>query len=832
MNAEPSYFSSVSNGRRTVDLLVLGALFVIALLGFQTVYGGLQYVIAGVMALVLATLVALIGARFRWGPLRIAPAMLLVYFLFGSMFAAPNHALWGVAPSLSSLKELLFAPVTSWKSVLTVAPPVGTAQGVLGVVWISMLLLALFAMTIVLRTRRYVIAWLFPLVLLLISYVFGTHEAFQPVVRGVLFAVLSVAWLTWRFESARLHSARSTIISDTVRPGSWKNPVLRRRVIGGAVIMALATGATFAAQPLLDPPSGTIRVAVRDQLTPPFDPRQYVSPLSEFRGYLKDQRKAELFTVTGVTGGEYVRLAAMDQYDRQVYNVAGARDKDSATGAFLRTADGVYLHDGGDAQRTSTVTIGEYSGVWMPTLGTRTNRVDLGEMSAQRTGALSENLYLNDKSQTAVNAAGLQPGDTYELQYEPYTEPTAEQQRVARFADITLPPNDSMDPKIKQQATEWAGGAQTDFETIQNLSRAIKADAYYSHGIDDDPASLSGHGDARLMDMLEEVGFDEEKADAAPTGRIGDEEQFAVLTAVMARELGIPARVVMGFEIPDGSEGTVPVTGDDVTAWVEVAFEGLGWVRFPPAPDEDEAPMEPKPKEVEKPRPQVAQPPPPPAEPPSPPPGAMSDDTDDDDEELEETTSWVVYGLLAAIPLVLVALVLGGIVAAKALRRGRRRSQGVLPERIDGGWQELLDLMTDMGRRPDPVLTRQETAAKLDAEIPAVGAAVLAGRADRAVFGPDDLPPDAVDEYWRQVMSARRSMTAAMPWHKRLRTLFSLRSFRRRRAESRDEKRRLRALSRARDKAQKEAEAMRRRRSSMRATTSRRSSRRAKKGGT
>ncbi|MFQ6485805.1 transglutaminaseTgpA domain-containing protein [Brachybacterium epidermidis] len=813
MNARATYFASVSNGRRAVDVLVLGSLFVIALLGFQTVYGGIQYVLTGLMALVLATLVALIAARFRWGPLRTAPVMLLVYFLFGSMFAAPTHALWGIVPTLGSLKELLFAPVTSWKAALTIAPPVGIAQGVLVVVWISMLLLALFSMTIVMRTRLYVVAWLFPLALLLVSVFFGTTEAAWPVVRGVLFAVISVAWLTWRFESGRLDSASSTIISDTVRPGSWKNPVLRRRVIGGAVIMAIAAGAAVGAQSLLDPPSGTIRHAVRDYVTPPFDPRQYVSPLTEFRGYLKNQRDAELFTITGVTEGEKVRLATMDQYDLHVYNVAGGRDKDAPEGAFLRTAGGVDLHEASGSQRTSTVTIGAYSGVWMPTLGERTNRIDLGDLPPERSGALAENLYLNEKSQTAVNSSGLRAGDSYEVGYEPYADLTVEQQRTAKFADIDLPPNARLGPEFAQLADEWVGGVDTDYDRFQNLSRHIKQDAFYSNGIDeDDTASLSGHGYSRLWSMLQDVGFDKEKSDAAPTGRIGDEEQFAVLTAVMAREIGIPARVVMGFEVPEGAEGTVAITGDDVTAWVEVAFEGLGWVRFDPAPDDDQDPTQPKPKEVEKPMPQVAQPPPPPAEPPSPPPGATSEDKPQDEDPPEETRSWVVYAAFAAVPVLLLILALTGIVVAKVVRRRRRRARGALPDRIDGGWQEILDLLTDMGRRPDPIRTRSETAAMLEGEVPGAGAALLASRADRAVFGPDDLPPVVVEEYWEQVAAARRTMTASVPWHKRMRALFSLRSFRRRSAERRTHRRRERAAARKRSQAERRAHAMRRRR--------------------
>lgn len=821
MSAPATYFTSVPNLRRAVDLSVLGALFVLSLLGFQLVYGGIQYVLTGVMALVFAALIALIGARWRWGPLRMTPLVLAVYFLFGSMFAAPTHALWGIIPTPGSLRELLVAPVTSWKATLTMSPPVGSSQGMLAVVWIAVLLLGVLGMTIVMRTRHYVIAWLFPLALMLVAFVFGTTEAFQPVARGVLFAVISVAWLTWRFESDRLASARSTIISDTVRPGSWKNPVLRRRVIGGAVIMALAGGSAFAAQPLLDPPPGQARFALRDEINPPFDPRDYVSPLADFRGYLKHQRDAELFTITGAAGGEYIRLATMDQYDLQVYNVADARNKNHPSGTFLRTAGGVDLHDASPQQRTSRVTIGAYTGPWMPTMGSRVNRIDLEDMPQDRAGVMAENLFLNTQAQTAVNAHGVQEGDVYHLSYEPYTEPTAEERRSATFADIELPDNGDMDG-ISQLAEEWAGTSEADFERFQNLSRMIKTDAFYSNGLEGDTASMSGHGASRLLAMLEEVGFDEDQADAAPTGRIGDEEQYAALTAVMARSIGIPARVGMGFKVPDGQEGTISITGEEVTAWVEVAFEGIGWVRFEPQPEEDEDPTQPEPKEVEKPLPQVAQPPPPPAEPPSPPPGAMSDDSEKDDEETDDGTSWAVYILVGLTPVLIMALALLAVVLAKVRRRVHRRGRGSVAERVDGGWQEIMDLMTDLGRRPDPILTRQETAAQLQAEIPAVGALTLAGRADRAVFGPDDLPPEAAEEYWSEVTEARRSMSAAMPWHKRLGAVFSLRSFRRSAAERRGEKRRLRARARARAKAQHRHESIRRRRSSGRgaATTS------------
>ncbi|MGO2819306.1 MAG: transglutaminaseTgpA domain-containing protein [Brachybacterium tyrofermentans] len=812
-----TYFASVRNSRRAIDIALLGTLFLLALAGFQPAYGGVDYLFTGTMATVLGTMIALIGARFRWGPLRIAALLVLVYALFGSLLAAPVRALWGVLPTRGSLLELLAAPVVTWKSALTVVPPVGTAQGVLGVVWISVLLLTVLGTSVALRSRRYLIAWFFPLALLLLSIAFGTTETFLPVVRGVLFAVLSVGWLTWRYESERLDGARSAITSDVALPGFRSNPVPRRRMIGGALVMLLAGSVAVGAHSLLDPPEGTGRFAVRDRITPPFDPREYVSPLSEFRGYLKDQREAELFSITGVAPGEYVRLAAMDLYDLQAYNVAGNVEKDSASGAFLRVADGVDLHRPTDEQRTSTVRISDYTGVWLPTVGDRTDRIELDGLSSSRAGATAESLFLNDRSQTAVNASGVRTGDVYTLRYEPYREPTIQQQNTATFAEVRLPQNADIDV-MTSLAAEWAGDSESDYERFLDLSRSITADATFSHGIDDgEAASFSGHGASRLLAMLEPVGFDEAPA-AQPVGRIGDQEQFAALTAVMARSIGMPARVVMGFEVPPGAGETASITGEDVTAWVEVKFEDLGWVRFASAPEEDETPTGRTPGKVDGTLPQVAHPRPSPADPT---PGATSGDSEGDELATDESVPWtgyVAYPLIPATPVLALVVV---VLVAKSVRRGRRRTRGSLAARIDGGWQEILDLLTDLGHPPDPMRTRAETAELLERHLPAMGALALAREADRAVFGPDDQPDSTAEEYWWRVRGSRRILTDSVPWHRRLRAAISPRSLCIRSRRRTQEGRRARTTAPDPERAARGSEALRRRHSSIRDSTSR-----------
>src|SRR5699024_4627824 len=152
------------------------------------------------------------------------------------------------------------------------------------------------------------------------------------------------------------------------------------------------------------------------------------------------------------------------------------------------------------------------------------------------------------------------------------------------------------------------------------------------------------------------------------------------------------------------------------------------------------------------------------------------------------------------------------------VRRARRRGRSAPTDRVEGGWQEILVLLKDLWIRTDPLLTRQELAAQLQSDIPATCALSLAGRADRAIFGPDDLPPQASEEYWQQEMAVRRTMMAMMYWHMRLFAMFSLRSFGRSASDRRAAKRRTRANRRARAQGEKQAVSMRRRRSSMRST--------------
>lgn len=69
------------------------------------------------------------------------------------------------------------------------------------------------------------------------------------------------------------------------------------------------------------------------------------------------------------------------------------------------------------------------------------------------------------------------------------------------------------------------------------------------------------------------------------TSRTGYCEHFASAMALMARMVGIPSRVVVGFTPGEReADGRYSVTNRNMHAWPELYFEGWGWLRFEPTP--------------------------------------------------------------------------------------------------------------------------------------------------------------------------------------------------------------------------------------------------------
>ena len=99
------------------------------------------------------------------------------------------------------------------------------------------------------------------------------------------------------------------------------------------------------------------------------------------------------------------------------------------------------------------------------------------------------------------------------------------------------------------------------------------------------PYDLSIPPQQKNMDAVEYFLFEEQR---------GYCEQFSSSLAVMARSLGIPARVATGYTSGEYNPftGLHEVKASDAHAWVEVYFPGYGWSTFDPTPGYDQTPWE------------------------------------------------------------------------------------------------------------------------------------------------------------------------------------------------------------------------------------------------
>ncbi|MCW2795809.1 DUF3488 and transglutaminase-like domain-containing protein [Nocardioides sp.] len=126
-------------------------------------------------------------------------------------------------------------------------------------------------------------------------------------------------------------------------------------------------------------------------------------------------------------------------------------------------------------------------------------------------------------------------------------------------------------PFVRNLAIEVTRNAPTRFEKAVALQQWFREDGGFTY----DTSVSAGNGTDALVAFL---------SDAAG-GRTGYCEQFASAMAVMARMLGIPARVAVGFLEPQSlGRDHWEYSSHDLHAWPELYFQGSGWVRFEPTP--------------------------------------------------------------------------------------------------------------------------------------------------------------------------------------------------------------------------------------------------------
>ena len=264
--------------------------------------------------------------------------------------------------------------------------------------------------------------------------------------------------------------------------------------------------------------------------------------------------------------------------------------------------------------------------------------------------------------------------------------------------------------------------------------------------------------------------------------------QFASTYAVMARALGIPARVAVGFTPGKTAGGVFHVQSHDAHAWPEIWLAGLGWTHlFDPTPPANgttaggsdlatnAAPVQP-------PSGASATTLAPPATT-SPPNGGDTSGASapttlapipprvSTTEPAHGSNPWFVVIALLATIVASIALYAVVVITAKSRRRARRR--GAEPAAaVRGAWEEALDSL-HVARVPrDPALTPIELARSAPRH--GITAATrplrsLASTYTIARYGTTAPSTDDVDRAWASVDELDRALDTGVTRWQRLR---------------------------------------------------------------
>jgi transglutaminase-like putative cysteine protease len=150
-------------------------------------------------------------------------------------------------------------------------------------------------------------------------------------------------------------------------------------------------------------------------------------------------------------------------------------------------------------------------------------------------------------------------------------EPTGKELRqAARYpaavaSDLAVP---AAYKRLAPLARQIAGGRASGYSRVVALQQWFRQPGNFTYSL----AAPRSTGAAALVTFLTRT-------------RRGYCQQFAFAMAVLARLLGVPSRVVVGYTqgTPQG-KGTWLVRTNDAHAWPEMYFPGAGWLRFEPTP--------------------------------------------------------------------------------------------------------------------------------------------------------------------------------------------------------------------------------------------------------
>ena len=282
--------------------------------------------------------------------------------------------------------------------------------------------------------------------------------------------------------------------------------------------------------------------------------RTTVSPLVDIRSRLVDESDVELFTVQS-SQPAYWRLTSLDYFDGNIWS---SDEPYSPVGSQIP----VPPPPGGSQALAQRYQITDLGSIWLPAAYLPTT---IGGAPGVSWDAQSDSL---------ISQATTSDGESYRVSSAvPVLDPTRLRQAslagevvspVEQSRYTELPAN--VPAQVVDLARRITASAPTPYDKALALQNYLRDNYHYSL------SAPAGHSDSALVSFLFET-------------RTGYCEQFAGAYAVMARVLGLPTRVAVGFTPGERqSDGLWHVLGMHAHAWPEVLLGQYGWVAFEPTP--------------------------------------------------------------------------------------------------------------------------------------------------------------------------------------------------------------------------------------------------------
>ena len=745
-------------GARNTDYaqaLALAGLLAGASLSLSRLYAGNAWLLPTWLTMAAALGLAALLRRLGVGQLLSLVAMALGFVVVGGILLFPGTLLL-VVPTGRTLSEMAAAASAALSAVSEQAAPVQVTTEFVLLTCAGAWAVATAADGLAFRARQPLLA----LVPALGLFVFPAVIRPSSPAWYTTWFMLGAAGMLLFEGRARLATWGRWVSSARSRPGAgWRLPLTPAAQTGRW--LALAAGLCALTVPWLLPGYGQQPVLDLKESTGT-DAGVALNPFISLRTRLTTQEDVPMFRVLS-NQRERWRLMVYDRFDGTDF--APSSDPRDDLVPFEGPIQGEQDPDLPVTQVTQEVEIQELGSFWLPAATTPV-QVDAGRrvLANPTFASLTINQRLREGfSYTVVSqvpdidAADLDGPVDYRSypNLRPYLETGSLDREVRERADAVVEARD----------------ADTPFEKALAIQDYLRSKEFrYSLNV---PA-LSAGGN-QLRRFLTEV-------------REGYCEQFAIAMAMMARQVGVPSRVAVGFtsgEVVDNN--FLQVTTHDAHAWPELWFPQTGWVPFEPTPRADgtvavpsyttPAGRVPSDDTGTTPTPDTTGPDTPanpPAQPPEPTPAAEGDPL----AGAGAGRGWLDRPVVrAGLAVVLLVLAVPGVKWARNLL-ARRRAGHRPRDAVAESYAELTSWARDAGIGRRGAETPAAYAHRLSGDFAADADPLveLTGLFEQAEYAPGEPGDDQADEARRLARHARSSLAGRLGWRRRVVATVSPRS--------------------------------------------------------